>query len=116
MSINESTDITCFIEGRPVPTIWVPDASGWIPNGPCIAYRDGRLRLEITYVHGVANGPYRDYWRNGGISLEGQFQNGLKHGEWRFYDRDTGQLREVLQFVHGKEKIDWDEFFQKEME
>jgi hypothetical protein len=36
----------------------------------------------------------------------GQHADGLQVGEWRFYDRDTGELREVLQFVAGREVVD----------
>lgn len=107
------TDITAFLEESGyVPTRWLPDESGWIPNGPCVTFRpDGRLHVEITYVRGVAHGPYRDYWPNGFVSLEGQYVNGLKEGEWRFYHWDDGSLREVLHFVAGREIIDWDAFF-----
>ena len=45
------------------------------------------------------------------MSLAGQYANGLKEGEWRFYDRDTGQLREALRFMAGREVVDWDAFF-----
>jgi hypothetical protein len=27
-----------------------------------------------------------------------------------FYDRDTGELRQVLRFVAGREVVDWDVF------
>jgi antitoxin component YwqK of YwqJK toxin-antitoxin module len=75
-----------------------------MPNGVVTTYRDDGSRLaEATYVHGVLHGPYRDYWSHGGVSLEGQYRNGLKVGEWRFYDHETGKLREVLQFVDGRE-------------
>jgi antitoxin component YwqK of YwqJK toxin-antitoxin module len=74
---------------------------------------DGRLLVEITYVSGVAHGPYRDYWPDGSVSLEGQYSDGLQEGEWRFYDWDDGSLQEVLRFVGGREVIDWDEFFRE---
>lgn len=88
------------------------DGFGWVPHGPCVAYRpDGTVLLEITYNRGIAHGPYRDYWRNGRVSLEGQHAAGEREGEWRFYDRETGALREVLRFAAGHEVVDWDAFF-----
>jgi hypothetical protein len=39
--------------------------------------------------------------------MEGQYCDGLPEGEWRFYDRDTGELREVLLFVAGREVVNW---------
>jgi antitoxin component YwqK of YwqJK toxin-antitoxin module len=107
----DPTDITHLLgESGGPPKRCEPDADGWLPHGRCAAYReDGSLLLEITYEHGVAHGPYRDYWRNGGVSLEGQHVTGKREGEWRFYDRDIGELREVLRFVAGREVIDWDE-------
>jgi antitoxin component YwqK of YwqJK toxin-antitoxin module len=75
-----------------------------IPDGVVTTCRlDGSVLVEASYVGGVLHGPYRDFWSNGRVSLEGQYQNGMKEGEWRFYDQDTGELREVLQFVAGRE-------------
>jgi hypothetical protein len=77
-----------------------------------ITYRaDGSRLAEATYVRGILHEPYRDFWSHGGVSLEGQYCNGLQDGQWRFFNRDTGQLREVLQFVAGREVVDWDAFF-----
>lgn len=54
------------------PTRCEPDAAGWVPYGPCVAYRDdGSVLLEITCDRGVAYGPYRDYWSSGRVSPEG---------------------------------------------
>lgn len=115
MSETKPTDITHRLDDNNGPPFRCePDASGWVPDGPCVAYReDGSLLLEITYSHGVAHGPYRDYWSNGRASLEGQHADGLQEGEWRFYDRDTGELKEVLQFVAGEEVMDWDAYFKR---
>lgn len=113
MEESKPTDITHLLSepGRP-PKRCEPGATGWVPHGPCVAYReDGSLLLEITYDRGIAHGPYRDYWPNGRVSLEGQYANGLQEGEWRFYDDETAELREVLRFVAGREVVDWDEFF-----
>jgi len=112
VSNGQPTDITHLLgKSDGPPNRCEPDAKGWVPHGRCVAYReDGSLLLEMTDEHGVAHGPYRDYWSSGRVSLEGQHVNGLQEGAWRFYDRDTGELREVLQFVAGREVIDWDEF------
>lgn len=83
-----------------------------VPDGVVTTYRaDGSRRAEATYVHGVLHGPYRDFGACGGVSLEGQYRDGLQDGEWRFYDRDTGELREVLRFVAGREVVDRGTFF-----
>lgn len=110
---TEPVDITHLLtDRRSPPNRWEPDATGWVPDGRCVAFReDGSLRLEITYQRGVAHGPYRDYWSSGQVALEGQHVNGEQEGEWRFYDQDTGERREVLRFVAGREVVDWDEFF-----
>ncbi len=77
-----------------------------VQDGVVTTYRDDGSRLtEVTYVRGVLHGPYRDFWSHGGVSLDGQYRDGLQDGEWRFYDRDTGDLREVLQFVAGREVV-----------
>jgi antitoxin component YwqK of YwqJK toxin-antitoxin module len=57
-----------------------------------------------TYEHGIAHGPYRDYWSNGVLACEGQYVNGVQEGEWRFYNLD-GSLAEVLQFKGGREVV-----------
>jgi antitoxin component YwqK of YwqJK toxin-antitoxin module len=84
-----------------------------VPDGLIATFRDDGSKLaEATYERGVLHGPYRDFWSHGGVSLEGRYVHGLQEGEWRFYDRDTGKLREVLQFHGGREVVNWDEFFQ----
>ena len=112
MDANQPTDITHLIDEGGPPGRCEPNADGWVPHGRCVAYREGgSVLLEITYEHGVAHGPYRDFWLNGLVSLEGQHVNGLREGEWRLYDRDTGRLKEVLHFAAGREVVDWDNFF-----
>ncbi|MBN9523454.1 hypothetical protein J0H58_33905, partial [bacterium] len=74
------------------------------PDGVVTTYRpDGSVLSEATGAGGVRHGPYRDFWPNGRVSLEGQYRDGLQEGEWRFYDQVTGELREVLRFVAGRE-------------
>ena len=109
------TDITHYLKkSSDIPTHWEPDASGWVPDGPCVTYRpDGRLHVEITYVRGVANGPYRDYWLNGLVSLEGQYANGLQEGEWRLYHREEGSLMLTIHFVGGHEVIDGEDLLRE---
>ena len=104
---EQPIDITGLVsESGRAPRRCQPDERGWVPHGRCVAYKhDGHLHLEITYDHGVANGPYRDYWSNGRVSLEGQFCNGVREGEWRFYNPD-GILREVMKFEGGQEVIE----------
>jgi antitoxin component YwqK of YwqJK toxin-antitoxin module len=59
--------------------------------------------LEITYTKGVAHGPYQDFWSSGRVSLKGQYSAGEMDGEWLYYDWNTGELREVLRFVGGRQ-------------
>ena len=103
----ELTDITHLLTDRNSPPMRCePDTTGWLPDGPCAAYRqDGKVLLGITYRRGVAHGPCCDYWSSGRVSLEGHHTASGQDGEWRFYDRDTGELREVLRFVAGWEVI-----------
>jgi antitoxin component YwqK of YwqJK toxin-antitoxin module len=110
---RQSTDITHLLaDGREPPKRCEPDAAGWVPDGPCVAYRpDGSLLLEITYVRGVAHGPYRDFWPDGRVAAEGQYADGLQEGEWRFHDTIPGKPLKVLQFIAGREVVDWDAFF-----
>jgi antitoxin component YwqK of YwqJK toxin-antitoxin module len=78
-----------------------------VPDGVMTTYRpDGSVLAEATYVGGVLDGPYRDFWSHGGVSMEGRYRDGLQEGEWRFYDRDTGELREVWLFIAGRQVVD----------
>lgn len=99
------TDITSLLDERNNPPMrCLPNTAGWVPDGPCVAYHDdGSVLLEITYRQGVAHGPYRDFWQNGRVSMTGQYAEGMQEGEWCLYDRDTGESREVLRFVAGRE-------------
>ena len=112
MSDGLPTDITHLLnESNDLPKWNEPDANGWVPHGRCVVYRDdGSMLIEITYERGVAHGPYRDFWSSGRVSLEGNYVSGQQEGEWRFYDLDSGELR-AMQFVAGREVIDWDQFF-----
>jgi antitoxin component YwqK of YwqJK toxin-antitoxin module len=96
-------DITRLVDETSDIPLCVDPRSEWIPDGPCVAYRDkGGLLLEVVYAYGVAHGPYRDYWSNGTVACEGQYANGVQAGEWRYYDRD-GSLREIIHFQDGVE-------------
>ena len=110
--VDDPMDITRLLDDRNSPPMRTePDASGWAPHGPCVAYReDGTLLLEMTYERGVANGPFRDYWPDGRLASEGQYNHGVQEGEWRFYHR-PGEAPEVIQFMGGREIMDWDAFF-----
>ena len=103
------TNITHLLaDGRVPPKQCVPDATGWVPDGPCVAHRpDGRLLLEITYVRGVAHGPYRDFWPDGRVASEGQYADGLQDGEWRFHDTVPGYRLYVVRFASGREVAFW---------
>lgn len=65
--VQKPLDITSLLIDAEGPSMRCrPDAAGVMPHGACVAYReDGSLRLEITYRHGVAHGPYRDYFYAG---------------------------------------------------
>lgn len=82
------------------------------PDGVVTTYHpDGPISSEAVCVGGVRHGPYRDFWPDGRVSAEGQYRDGLQDGEWRFYNPDTGELRETVRFVAGREVVDWDTFF-----
>jgi len=75
-----------------------------LPDGGVTTYRpDGSVLAEATYAGGILHGPYRDFWSNGRVSLEGQYLDVQQDGEWRSYDQGTGEVREVLRFVGGRE-------------
>src|SRR5262249_11786141 len=113
---DEPLDVTHLVDERNrLPCRCVPDAKGWVPHGKCAAFRDGKLRVEITYELGVAHGPYRSCWSNGRLSSEGQFVNGVQEGEWRVWRMD-GTHEEVIQFKDGKEVVDWEEQFGRKFE
>lgn len=77
---------------------------GCTGGGGVTTYRPDRSVLaEATYAGGILHGPYRDFWSNGRVSLEGQYRDGQQYGEWRSYDQGTGEVREVLRFVGGRE-------------
>jgi hypothetical protein len=49
-----------------------PDAAGRVPDGGCVAYREGgSLLMEVPYARGVAHGPYRDFWSDGPVATAG---------------------------------------------
>ncbi len=84
------------------------------PDGVVTTYRtDGSVLSEAVCAGGVRHGQYRDFWPDGRVSLEGLYRDGLQEGEWRFYDQGTGELREVLRFVAGREVVDCDALFRR---
>jgi antitoxin component YwqK of YwqJK toxin-antitoxin module len=77
--------------------------AGWIPHGRYSGVdKAGRVVLEITYSHGLADGPYIDYWSNGKVACEGRYKDGMQHGLWHYYHKD-GLLNEVIEFDMGKD-------------
>ena len=91
------------------PSVWPPDAAGWVPDGRCVGYRpDGGRRIQITYNRGVAHGAYRNVSRDGTLLCEGRYVAGVLEGDWTHYFPDRV---ETLRFEAGKEVVDWDAVF-----
>jgi hypothetical protein len=75
---------------------------GKLLDGPCVVFREnGLVLLEITYLHGVPHGPFRDYWLNGQLGSEGEFNNGKLDGIWKYAHLD-GSVEE-RRYVEGLE-------------
>jgi antitoxin component YwqK of YwqJK toxin-antitoxin module len=89
--------------GKIIPQFAPRDGSGWVPHGRyTVLGEDGRPLLEITYCHGVPQGPFHDFWPNGKVACEGQYYEGKQEGIWHFYNMD-GSLMEIIHFKDGKE-------------
>lgn len=64
-------------------------------------YSNGKLSEIVTYVNGIANGPYKHFFENGVVSLQGNLKNGLYDGAWETYQSD-GTLSTRTNFKDGK--------------
>lgn len=62
---------------------------------------DGSLQIDIHYINGVPDGPYRDYWSNGELASEGHFTNGVPDGLWHHTRLDG--TTETIRFANGRE-------------
>lgn len=81
------------------------DGSGnWVRHGMFRAvYSDGTMASEGTYVHGLENGPWKDFHDNGKLAAEGAYRSGKEHGVWNYYGPE-GKLEESIQYVDGVER------------
>ncbi|MEO3786145.1 hypothetical protein ABGB12_22680 [Actinocorallia sp. B10E7] len=52
---------------------------------------------SATYLHGLAHGPEKSWYRDGTIKTEGRFRDGKAVGTWRRWRRD-GTLQERVHF------------------
>jgi antitoxin component YwqK of YwqJK toxin-antitoxin module len=79
------------------------DGSRWIRHGLFCAYgKDGTLRSEGNYDHGVESGTWSDYHDNGQVAARGEYVQGKQHGHWRFWDpQGTEELS--TEFNDGEE-------------
>jgi hypothetical protein len=101
-------------ERNNLPLLCEPDATGWVPDGLCVACEeDGTIFQEMTYVNGIADGPYRSYWPNGLLDAQGQYVNGMQEGEWIFQVKNHDKPIMIIYFEEGKEVINWDFVFKR---
>jgi hypothetical protein len=60
-----------------------------VPEGVWIFYdNEGRKTAEVTFEHGVQNGPAINWRPDGSKESEGSMRNNQLHGVWKFYDPD----------------------------
>ena len=48
-----------------------------------------QLQIEMNYVDGVPEGPYKLYYPNGQLQLEAELKNGSYNGEVKTYAEDS---------------------------
>ena len=58
-------------------------------SGPWrLGFADGRVQAEGTFVDGLLEGWWVEYWDSGGMKSEGEYRTGLRQGPWNFRHQD----------------------------
>jgi len=70
-------------------------------HGPHATYSFGRPTLELTYLNGVQEGPFKEYSNRGKLSKTGSFKNGKLDGSMKFYD-DEENLTMEFEYKNGE--------------
>ena len=79
------------------------NAQQWVRHGLYVAYyENGAVASEVTYVHGLEQGPGKDFYDNGQIAASGYYEQGKEHGTWNYWSQ-TGQADTPVVFIHGVE-------------
>ena len=79
------------------------DGTRWVRHGLFCAYgKDGTLRSEGNYEHGVEIGIWSDYHDNGQLAAQGEYAQGKQHGRWRFWGPD-GKEGHSVEYRNGEE-------------
>ncbi len=71
-------------------------------HGVAITYFEDRsYRATYTFVHGVLDGPCREWYSNGNLSLLCEYANNARTGTWKWYNED-GSLHMTCIYSGGE--------------
>jgi hypothetical protein len=65
-------------------------------------YPDGKVKLEVTYVHGLPNGVYKSYFPTGELESEGQYVDNQYDGVSKTFFK-SGAVRLEQKMDHGRQ-------------
>ena len=65
-----------------------------------IKHHDGQVISKYSYINGILNGPFIEYYWNGHMKFLGQYKNGLQEGDYCEWYED-GTLLEESKYVDG---------------
>jgi hypothetical protein len=65
-----------------------------------IKNRDGSVISKYSYIDGLLNGPFIEYYWNGHMKCLGEYKDGLQNGDYSEWYED-GSLQEESKYVNG---------------
>ena len=91
---NETTiDISDrYLTTKPITKVFLKKDMTPLTGTVYALENDGKLKFEISFSAGLANGTYQAWNRYGGLIWEFNYINGLKHGEYKYWF-DNGNIQ-----------------------
>lgn len=76
-------------------------ACGTSPHVQVVKDRNGRVRAEVSRVHGRKEGPVRFFAEDGTLTTTGAYVDDSRHGAW-ITTGPQGDTVSIVQFNHGR--------------
>lgn len=89
-------EVYCDTNGMPMDTLVYYGDKEMI-----LHYPNGKVKFNLAYKGGLADGPATWYHPNGKVSVKGQYINGKRHGDWISYHLND-QIRQTYSYINGE--------------
>lgn len=81
-----------YLTSSPITEVFLKKDMSPLTGKIYALWRNGKLKFEISFTSGLANGTYKAWNNNGGLLWEFKYVKGIKHGEYKCWF-DNGEIQ-----------------------